>query len=223
MCESQMTGKYKRPGERAISHRFRMNPKYTREYNDIMQVGMNSSMGGQAREQQRGSLGDLRSRWQGGVNSRGEHQVVGKKLCHQIRKGLHWCNYYKNANVYFPSHYPKTPFDPGTQLPARPYKSVISRCVLRHGRNGPCEKWEHSRIQPKHRTNRKTGVHPTDEYGHQLPKTPRPTWRPHWHDQARFEKHAKYKVGLGTTTMIPTGLPRGSPPKFKGQPYVDLT
>ena len=168
-----------------------MNPKYTREYNDIMQVGMNSSMGGQAREQQRGSLGDLRSRWQGGVNSRGEHQVVGKKLCHQIRKGLHWCNYYKNAK--------------------------------RHGRNGPCEKWEHSRIQPKHRTNRKTGVHPTDEYGHRLPKTPRPTWRPHWHDQARFEKHAKYKVGLGTTTMIPTGLPRGSPPKFKGQPYVDLT
>lgn len=217
-----MGGKYKKPGERAASQQFRFHPKWTKEYNDIMRVGMNSSMGMDARAEQRGSMADLRSKWQGGSNYQGDRQIVGKKICHQLKKGLHWCNYYKHPNTYFQTG-SKRPIDPSTGRTAYPYKSVISRCVLRHGPNAPCAKWEHSHIQPRYHINRLTGVPKTDEHGHRVPANPRPTWRPHWHDQACFEKHAGYKVGVGKTTVIPTGLPRGSPPKHKGVPIVDLT
>ena len=121
-----MGGKYKKPGGRAASLRLRDHPKWTREYNQIMQKGMNSSFGGQAREHQRAQLAAQALKWKGGTN----FQVVGKKICHQLRKGLHWCNYYKSPNTYLRG---TEPIDPRTGNTAYPYKSVISRCVLRHG------------------------------------------------------------------------------------------
>ena len=160
-----MGGKYKKPGQRAISHRFRMNPKYTKEYNRIMSVGKNASSSINMRAVLNAELGELNSKWQGGNSAKGEFQVVGKKLCHQLRKGLHWCNYYRDDNTYFQTGR-KKPTDPRTGTTAYPYKSVISRCVLRHAPDASCVKWEHSRIQPRYRINRKTQVPKTDEHGH---------------------------------------------------------